>query len=54
MKIAKGEKIDHTSTMNNGKKEVPSILFDPVVVDKGNLKSTVIQDGHLKESDLRP
>ena len=54
MKIAKGEKIDHTFTMNNGKKEVPSILFDPVVVDKGNLKATVIQDGHLRESDLRP
>lgn len=53
MKIARGEKVDFTSTMNNGKKEVPSILFDPIVVDKSNLKTTVIQDGHIDESSLR-
>lgn len=53
MKIARGEKIEFTSTMNNGKKEVPSILFDPIVVDKANLRSTVIQDGHIKESALK-
>lgn len=53
MKIARGEKIDFTSTMNNGKKEVPSILFNPIVVDKSNLKTTVIQDGHIDESFLK-
>lgn len=52
MKIARGETIEHTTTLNNGQKEVPSILFDPVVVDKTNLRSTVIADGHIKEADL--
>jgi D-xylose transport system substrate-binding protein len=36
----------------NGKKEVPSILLDPVIVDKSNLKTTVIADGFISESDL--
>lgn len=53
MKIAKGEKIDFTTTMNNGKKDVPSILFVPIVVDKANLKNTVLKDGHIDESLLK-
>jgi D-xylose transport system substrate-binding protein len=32
-------------TVNNGKKDVPSILLDPVSVTKGNVKDTVIKDG---------
>ena len=53
MKIAKGEKINVTSTTNNGKKDVPSILFDPIVVDKANLRATVLKDGHIDESSLK-
>lgn len=52
MKIAKGEKIVTASTTNNGKVNVPSILFDPVVIDKSNLRSVLIPAGHVKESDL--
>jgi D-xylose transport system substrate-binding protein len=52
MKVAKGEKIEFTTTLNNGQKEVPSILFDPIVVDKSNLLTTVVAEGHIKESDL--
>jgi len=52
MKIAKGEKIVTTLTTNNGKINVPSILFDPVVIDKSNLRSILIPAGHIKESDL--
>ena len=52
MKLGNNEPVKMTSTVNNGKKEVPSILFEPVVVDKNNLKETVIKDGHIKESDL--
>jgi D-xylose transport system substrate-binding protein len=36
----------------NGKKEVPSVLFDPVVVDKNNIRETVIADGHLTEEEV--
>lgn len=53
MKLAKGEKIEFTTSLSNGKKEVPSFLFDPVVVDKANLEKTVIADGHIKASDLK-
>jgi D-xylose transport system substrate-binding protein len=33
-----------TSSQNNGKKNVPSVLLTPVAVTKGNVKSTVIKD----------
>jgi D-xylose transport system substrate-binding protein len=52
MKVARNEKVTTTVMVNNGKKNVPSILFEPVVVDKNNLKETVVKDGHIKESDL--
>lgn len=53
MKIAKGQRVNITTTVNNGTKEVPSILFDPVVVDKENLHSVVVADGHIKAEDLK-
>jgi D-xylose transport system substrate-binding protein len=31
-------------TENNGQKDVPSIIFDPVVVTKDNVKDTIIKD----------
>ena len=53
MKLAKGEKVDFTTKTNNGKHEVPSILFDPIVVNKANMRQTVIAAGQVKESDLK-
>lgn len=53
VKLARGEKIEFTTTINNGKKDVPSILFEPIVVDKANLKTTVVKDGHINESLLK-
>jgi D-xylose transport system substrate-binding protein len=53
MKIARNEKVETTAFVNNGMKDVPSIFFEPVVVDKTNLKETVIKDGHVKDSDLQ-
>ncbi len=48
--IAKGEKVETTSKVNNGKIDVPSILLEPISVDKANLDATVIKDGfHSKE-----
>ena len=37
---------DKTVPVNNGKKDVPSILLDPIAVDKANLLSTVVADGY--------
>ena len=35
-----------TRTMNNGRKDIPSILIDPIEVDRDNLAKTVIADGY--------
>ena len=37
-----------TKPVNNGKIDVPSVLLDPVQVDKDNLVTTVIADGYQK------
>lgn len=52
MKLAKGEKVPTTATSNNGKINVPSILFDPLVIDKANLRKILVP-GHVKETDLQ-
>lgn len=51
MKIAKGEKITIGTHLYNGRHNVPSILFDPVVIDKNNLRRLLIPE-HIKETDL--
>lgn len=38
--------------VHNGRKDVPSILFSPTVVDQANLKSTVIADGFQSEAEI--
>ena len=43
--LAKGEKIPTTQTANNGKIEVPSVLLDPIQVDRSNLYEAVVKDG---------
>lgn len=48
--MAKGEKIPTNRFVNNGKIDVPSILIEPIPVDKNNIDETVIKDGfHTKE-----
>ncbi len=46
------KKLKWTEKVHNGTREVPSILFDPVVVDKNNIRETVIADGHLTEEEV--
>ncbi|HEY6190543.1 MAG TPA: D-xylose ABC transporter substrate-binding protein [Pyrinomonadaceae bacterium] len=48
IKLARGESVQTTDTVNNGKKDVPSILLEPLVVDKENIVQTVIRDGYQK------
>ena len=50
--LAKGERVETSESVNNGKKDVPAILLQPVVVDRGNLASTVVKDGFLKMDDV--
>ena len=48
IKLARGEKIEAKDAINNGKKDVPSILQEPIQVDKDNMMNTVIKDGFWK------
>jgi len=52
IKLARGEKIDAPDKVNNGKIEVPSILQEPIVLDKSNVMQTVIKDGYHKMEDV--
>src|ERR1700730_6164407 len=52
VKLAHKEKVDTKDTINNGKKDVPSILHQPQVVDKSNVMDTVIKDGYHKLEDV--
>lgn len=48
---AKGEAISTEKTVNNGKIDVPSVLLDPIAVNKDNL-DVLIKDGFHKLEDV--
>jgi D-xylose transport system substrate-binding protein len=44
--LAKRQPVQSSSTINNGQKDVPAILLESVVVDKDNIRDTVVKDGY--------
>lgn len=52
VKMARGEKVATTETIDNGFKKVPAILFEPVAVDRNNILDTVVKDGYHKLEDI--
>jgi D-xylose transport system substrate-binding protein len=48
IKLAHHETVEAKDKINNGKKDVPSILLEPISVDKSNINQTVIKDGYQK------
>jgi D-xylose transport system substrate-binding protein len=53
VKLAKKEPVsDPTRPVNNGRKDVPSILLESIPVDKDNLDATVLKDGYHKREDV--
>lgn len=52
VKMAKGEDLGADKTVNNGKIDVPSVLLDPISVDKTNIDDTVIADGFHSKEDV--
>jgi D-xylose transport system substrate-binding protein len=52
VKLARGERVDTKDKINNGKLDVPSLLFEPMVLDKNNVLQTVIKDGYHKMEDV--
>jgi D-xylose transport system substrate-binding protein len=52
VKLARGEKVDAKDKVNNGKLDVPSMLFEPKVLDKNNVMETAIKDGYHRMEDV--
>jgi D-xylose transport system substrate-binding protein len=52
IKMAKGETVETNATVNNGKIDVPSILLEPIGVNKDNIDETVIADGFHSKEDV--
>ena len=52
VKMIKGENLNTTSVVNNGYKDVPSILLEPIPVFKNNIESTIIKDGFHTKKDI--
>jgi D-xylose transport system substrate-binding protein len=50
--MARGERVDTSRVVNNGRKDVPTMLFDPITVDKDNIDGVLIADGFLKREDV--
>jgi D-xylose transport system substrate-binding protein len=50
--MAKKQPLEGTSLVNNGKKDVPSVLLVPQLVDKDNMMATVIKDGFQKMEEV--
>ena len=50
--LGKNEKMPTARIVNNGKIDVPSILLEPITVDKNNLAETVLKDGYQKSEDV--
>ncbi len=42
----------YSMTVNNGKKLVPSVLLPAMVVNRENIKMTVVADGYLEENNI--
>jgi D-xylose transport system substrate-binding protein len=51
--LAKGETVATNGMVDNGVKEVPSILLTPQVVTKENLEDLLVNSGYIKASDLQ-
>jgi D-xylose transport system substrate-binding protein len=53
IKLAKGAVIDTAGKVtDDGKYKIPSVLLDPIAVNKDNIDDTVIKDGYHKRGDI--
>ncbi|HSP17175.1 MAG TPA: substrate-binding domain-containing protein [Thermoanaerobaculia bacterium] len=52
VKLARKQPVNAPDKINNGKKDVPAILLEPIVVDKSNVDSTIIKDGYHTREDI--
>jgi len=50
--LAEGGPVDTNSNVNNGKMDVPSILLEPVLIDKNNIDSVIIGSGFYTKEQV--
>lgn len=46
VKLARGEQVATSETIDNAFKKVPAILLEPVAVDRNNLLGSIVKDGY--------
>jgi D-xylose transport system substrate-binding protein len=52
IKLARKEPVETHDKINNGKKDVPAILLEPIAVDKSNVDATIIKDGYHTRQEI--
>jgi D-xylose transport system substrate-binding protein len=52
IQLARKEPVEAHDKINNGKKDVPAILLEPIVVDKSNVDATIIKDGYHTRQEI--
>jgi D-xylose transport system substrate-binding protein len=52
VKLAKGEDIDVTSTIDDGSNDVPYIKLEPIAVTKDSIREIIIEGGFQQEEDV--
>ncbi|HEY8132970.1 MAG TPA: substrate-binding domain-containing protein [Thermoanaerobaculia bacterium] len=52
IKLARHEPVAAPDRINNGKRDVPSILYEAIVVDRSNVDQTIIKDGYHSREDI--
>ncbi len=52
VRLATGKAIETDQSLHNGKLEVPSVLLDPITLDKGNLVEVLTRDGYYTKEAL--
>lgn len=52
VKMAKGEEINVTSTIDDGTNKVPYVKLEPIAVTKDNIREVIIEGGFQQEEDV--
>ena len=52
MNFASGGVAPVNARVHNGKLDVPSLLMEPVAVDKGNIGEVLVQSGYLRREEI--
>jgi D-xylose transport system substrate-binding protein len=52
IRLARREQVQTNATIPNGRKDVPAMLHDPMVVDRNNIVETVVRDGYHRFEDI--